>query len=1006
DEPVAADASNGMLNVIPDPVSDVSVPGDATTTPVNVLTLGYISAPDDNDYYLVAPPAAGDRVAVFMSNPSGDNDLIMYEPLSTVEAKGQNAESAPLDSVPFEDDGAASVGNVSEEPNALEDVNLSGAPLASISTNRGTLDESVSAIAGDTAPFTIQVSGYNGAVSVSNEPYTLRVKVTPQVPSPQCTARDWPTDLVSVIPTAGSWTENTNAVFLINYARLAASEPEPIDADEPTKVERADFALTAINNLVTAPSSITGIIDGVVIDVSTIIGYDSDGVYGDEVDYVPWDSNPCDVDAANSVVNAITRYLEYKRESSPRLTYVTIVGSDEVIPFARKPDETSIANESTFAGEFSDNALYGSLVTRHFLSDDAYGDIDPIPWLDRYLNVPELSVGRLVESASDIQLAAENYLAFGGVLDPQTALSAGYDFVEDAARDIDATFRDYSSVLGYFVEDALIDEPGIDETLAWDRDRFLGAVGINPILAGDPSVPVDLVSFNMHFDFDEALPSSGDASGDYSSNLISTADLVGRDLTRGIWFTVGCHSGTNVPDVSVVAAAPGEEAFTEDWAQAFSRLGALYVAQNAFGLGDTEALALTERLMAIFARNLDGNLTIGQAHAFAKQQYFADLGLYGEYDYKAMQAATLFGLPMYRYRNTAPETDPPEPLPVTIDPISGLSSASWTNPDTKIQLPAEKTSKGDLFSVEGKRDVQFVHFRPLQPIVRRDVTSPDGAVASGAFLTQLSTQDIEVDNIAFARPVIDLGENEPEIETDEVVFPTAFTNIANFKAPPPGGGPFERRDQLNVIVGQFTSPLDGKTSGTERLFRQFDAQVFYRPVTSTLAAASTAVADFKRPEFDNVQASIVGSGTPQAAFSVDVSDAGTVVRVAVLYLQSVEAGIGNWVLVDLVKGGGNTWTGGGPVDPSALANEKIDYMVQAVDDNGNVANSTFKGEFYFAETIPGAPNGDDPEDLFAVILINPETGLELDSNDWNAVESIQVEVVTGDEVTYEYSVDG
>ncbi len=59
---------------------------------------------------------------------------------------------------------STSVGNVSEEPNALEDVNLSGAPLASISTNRGTLDESVSAIAGDTAPFTIQVSGYNGAV--------------------------------------------------------------------------------------------------------------------------------------------------------------------------------------------------------------------------------------------------------------------------------------------------------------------------------------------------------------------------------------------------------------------------------------------------------------------------------------------------------------------------------------------------------------------------------------------------------------------------------------------------------------------------------------------------------------------------------------------------------------------------------------------------------------------------------------------------------------------------
>ena len=60
-------------------------------------------------------------------------------------------------------------------------------------------------------------------------------------------------------------------------------------------------------------------------------------------------------------------------------------------------------------------------------------------------------------------------------------------------------------------------------------------------------------------------------------------------------------------------------------------------------------------------------------------------------------------------------------------------------------------------------------------------------------------------------------------------------------------------------------------------------------------------------------------------------------------------GNGNWVLVDLIKGGGNTWTGGGPVDDSAIADGEIDYMVQAVDDNGNVANSTFKGVFYVAE---------------------------------------------------------
>ncbi len=62
DDPVAADASNGILTVIPDPLTDISDPTLAFSTPRDVLTLGYISAPDDNDFYQVTPPAAGDRV--------------------------------------------------------------------------------------------------------------------------------------------------------------------------------------------------------------------------------------------------------------------------------------------------------------------------------------------------------------------------------------------------------------------------------------------------------------------------------------------------------------------------------------------------------------------------------------------------------------------------------------------------------------------------------------------------------------------------------------------------------------------------------------------------------------------------------------------------------------------------------------------------------------------------------------------------------------------------------
>ncbi len=968
DLPVTAENSNGAVTIVADPFTDVSIVEELTTTPANVLTLGFINTPDDIDLYKVAAPAKGDRVAVFMSNPAGDNDLIMYEPLSTVEAKGQTEVAPPLDSVPFEDDGISYEGNLSEEPNALEDINLGTNPLASTSTNRGEADEAVSAIAGNTEPFIIQVSGYNGAVS--DLPYTLRVKVTSEVPNPQCTPRTWPDSAGSTVLPAGTWTANTNAVFLVNGARLASS-----DAGGMTS---ADEALTAINNLISAP----GIIDGVVVDVSTI----------DLVDYSGWDMNPCDVDEANKIVNAITGYLEEMRAGSPNLTYVTIVGSDEVIPFARKPDETSIANESTFAGEFADNAMFGALVTRHFLSDDTYGDIDPILWFDRYLNVPELAVGRLVESAEDILTAAENYINFAGVLNPRTALSAGYDFIADASENINDTFTEYSSVLGFSVEPALIDPPGITpETDAWTEFDFFDATGLNT------PRPVELVSFNMHFDFDEALPSIGDATGNYTDNLIDVTDLDGARIEGGIWFTVGCHSGTNVPDVSVIGSAP-----SQDWAQTFSHLGALYLAQNAYGLGDTEAIALTERLMANFARNLTGSMTIGQAHAFAKQQYFADLGLYGEYDFKALQAATLFGLPMYRYGNGATVTLPaPLPLPIFTDPISGLASATWSVSDTGITQT--ETSKGSLFSVDG--DVQFVHFRPLQPIVRRDVTSPGGDTAGGAFLTKLTTEDVIVADIAFARPVIDLGENEPEIETDEVVFPTVFTNIAAYKAPSPDGGPFEPRDQLNVIVGQFTSPLDGASDGIERLFRDFEAQVFYRPATTP------ASDDFIRPEFNNIQASIVGSSSAtQAGFSVDVEDNGTVLRVSVLYLQSVtgDPARGNWVMVDLAPGaGGNVWTGGGLADSSAIQDDRIDYMVQAIDDNGNVANSTFKGLFYPAKRISSPPDGNDPDDPFVVQLIDPnDPQADLKLDDWNPVDSIRVVITVLVNVSYEYSVDG
>ncbi len=65
-----------------------------------------------------APPA-GYRVAVFLSNLSEDADLVMYRPVSAIPESPVTPRSAPLSSIPFEDDGVDYVGNGPKNPRRL-----------------------------------------------------------------------------------------------------------------------------------------------------------------------------------------------------------------------------------------------------------------------------------------------------------------------------------------------------------------------------------------------------------------------------------------------------------------------------------------------------------------------------------------------------------------------------------------------------------------------------------------------------------------------------------------------------------------------------------------------------------------------------------------------------------------------------------------------------------------------------------------------------------------------
>ena len=90
-----------------------------------------------------------------------------------------------------------------------------------------------------------------------------------------------------------------------------------------------------------------------------------------------------------------------------------------------------------------------------------------------------------------------------------------------------------------------------------------------------------------------------------------------------------------------------------DWAKTFASVGALWVGNTGFGYGDTSTMAYSAKLMAGFADNLDGTMSVGAAFVNAKQTYDAGDAVLSPYDLKSLMESTFYGLPMY-HLNSAP----------------------------------------------------------------------------------------------------------------------------------------------------------------------------------------------------------------------------------------------------------------------------------------------------------------------------------------------------------------
>ena len=209
---------------------------------------------------------------------------------------------------------------------------------------------------------------------------------------------------------------------------------------------------------------------------------------------------------------------------------------------------------------------------------------------------------------------------------------------------------------------------------------------------------------------------------------------------------MGCHAGLDVDDAEVDASSE-QRAPVDDWAKTFADAGALWVANTGYGYADTDTIAYSAKLMADFAANLNGTLTIGEALTEAKQQYAAGNAILSPYDLKALMESTLYGLPMYNLNSStgtpgasaARASDQPVDLQRRPRNHGAHRGAGLAEPGA---LGSHQRRNGSYFQVAGtdtyNGGTQATEFRPIEPLATVPVTEPSllphGALVTGLVL--------------------------------------------------------------------------------------------------------------------------------------------------------------------------------------------------------------------------------------------------------------------------------
>ncbi|MEM8998601.1 MAG: C25 family cysteine peptidase, partial [Acidobacteriota bacterium] len=337
--------------------------------------------------------------------------------------------------------------------------------------------------------------------------------------------------------------------------------------------------------------------------------------------------------------------------------FLVLVGGDDIVPMARIVDGANLLPESEYIrrdeldpealpGDAAYTAVARALAGDTFLSDDPIAlrhavDRDA---MGRSLFLPDLAVGRLVETPEEMRTVIDAFIDIDGnvdITDDGDVLVTGYDFLVDVASGLEARWRE--SLEPGRVYSLITD--GENDPDPWRSDDLEMA-----LCAEDPP---EVVSFSGHAHHrGEGVPGV-----DFTDIQAFDADALAgacgpRRLAGRVLYSAGCHAGLPVPGTSSSSAAD-KPAATRDLPQTYLGLGAIaYVANSGYGWGLTGGIGYSERLVQILTEELttgDGGgvgRAVGRAVADAKLRYYLETLYYDAYDAKTLMQWTFYGLPM------------------------------------------------------------------------------------------------------------------------------------------------------------------------------------------------------------------------------------------------------------------------------------------------------------------------------------------------------------------------